>query len=139
MNQILSFLNTYPRNKLIILSSYHEHDFVFTDIGYELSKAIADHLSHKQIGLFSFDALERIVQDNVKIHPLIGSYIAIKNLGIFFEKELKINILSFLNAYSQNHTLIVQWPGETEPSKLYFLSKNAGKIIHLKDISHIIV
>lgn len=139
MQKIVSFLNTYPRNRLIILQNVQEYDFVCTDLGYELSTAIGKDSNHRQISMFVSEALEKIIQSNEKTHPIFGNYIAIKNLGILMEDALKINMTSFLNNHSQNRTLIVNWEGEIDQSMLYFLTKKNGKVINLKGISHIII
>lgn len=138
MNEIVSFLNTNPRNRLIILQNVQENDFVFTDLGYELSNAIRGNANHKQTSMFASEELEKIIQGNVKKHPVIGNYIGIKNLGIMMEDALKLNMLFFLNSHSQNNTLIVDWVGEIDQDSLYFLSKKEGKVINLIGINHII-
>ena len=139
MQKIVSFLNTFPRNRLIILQNVQDYDFVYTDLGYELSKAIGENSNHKQISMLVSEALEKIIQSNEKAHLIIGNYLAIKNLGILMEDALKINMVSFLNNQSQNRSLIVNWEGEIDQSMLYFLSKEKGKVINLKGISHIVI
>jgi len=121
------------------LQNVQENDFVFTDLGFELSNAIKGNTTHKQISMLASEALEKIIQDGIKTHPIISNYIAIKNLGILMEDALKINMIAFLNNHSQNNTLIVNWEGEIDQTKLYFLSKRNGKIIDLKGISHIVI
>jgi len=138
IKRIVSFLNSTPRNRLIILQNVQEPDFVFTDLGYELSKAIRENANHKQISMFASEELEKIIQGNMKSHPIIGNYIAIKNLGILMEDALKINMIAFFNNHSQNNTLIVDWVGEIDQDSLCFLSKKDGKVIKLTGISHII-
>jgi hypothetical protein len=54
------------------------------------------------------------------------------------EDALKINVPTFLNSNSQNRSFIVEWDGELSDPLLYFLSKEIGKTITLKGISHII-
>ncbi len=139
MNHIINFLNTNPRNRLIILQDPSTNDFVFNDIGFELSNAITSNSNPTQISMFASEALESIINGSEKTHPIIGNYIALRNLGILMEEALKINIQSFFNRHSQNCTLIVDWEGEIDQTKLYFLSKKNGKIIDLKGISHIVI
>jgi len=134
LNQIVNFLNTNPRNRLIILQNTNEPDFLFTDIGFELATA----LKNKQISMLASDALDGIINRNENSHPLIGKYVAITNIGILMEDALKINVPTFLNSNSQNRSFIVKWEGELNDPLLYFLSKENGKAISLKGISHII-
>jgi len=81
--------------------------------------------------------LESIMQNNEKIHPEIGKYTAITNLGILFEKTLKFDFIHFLDAHSKNQTLFIYWEGEVDKNKLYFLSKNKGLQFDITNISHI--
>jgi hypothetical protein len=89
--------------------------------------------------MLTTDLLEEIIQESEKKHPLIGKYVAIKNMGMMMEPALKINLPSFLDTHSQNCSLIVDWEGEIEKPYLYFLSKEKGKKINIQGISHIIV
>lgn len=115
------------------------NDFDFIDMGFELANEIGENSNHKQITMITFEILGKIIQGGVKTHPIIGNYIAIQNLGILMEDALKINMIAFLNNHSQNNTLIVDWEGEIDQTKLYFLSKKNGKIIDLKGISHVVI
>lgn len=137
--KIESFLKKQSRNRLIILLNEKYQDLFFTDIGSELSKAIEKQVNHKQISMIASDALETIMQNNEKTHPIIGKYIAICNLGILFENSLKFDVVHFLDSHSKNQTLFVEWEGEMDNNKLFFLSKNKGLQFDLTNISHIIL
>jgi len=138
LNQIVSFLNTNPRNRLIILKNKNESDFLFTDIGFELATALKNSTQNKQVSMLASDALEGIINQSEKTHPLIGKYVALTNIGILMEDALKINVPTFLNSNSQNRSFLLKWDGELSDPLLYFLSKENGKTINLKGISHII-
>ena len=132
-----SFLKKSPRNRLIILSEEMPNELAFVDIGVELSKAIEKQITHKQISMVASDALETIMQNIERIHPVIGKYTAISNLGILFEKALKFDFIHFLDSHSKNQTLFIYWEGEVDKTKLYFLSKNKGLQFDICNISHI--
>ena len=136
-NKLDSFLKKSPRNRLIILSQVKLGELSFVDIGSKLSKAIENQITHKQISMVASDALETIMQNSEKIHPEIGKYTAVSNLGILFEKALKIDSIHFLDTHSKNQTLFIYWEGEVDKNKLYFLSKNKGLQFDITNISHI--
>lgn len=136
-NKLDSFLKKSPRNRLIILSQVKLGELSFVDIGSKLSKAIENQITHKQISMVASDALETIMQNSEKIHPEIGKYTAVSNLGILFEKALKIDFIHFLDTHSKNQTLFIYWEGEVDKTKLYFLSKNKGLQFDICNISHI--
>ena len=139
VNKIVTFLNSISRNRLIILQKLIGTDFIFTDIGSELAKALEHNLKHKQISMLTTDLLEVIIHRSERSHPLIGKYVAITNMGMMMEPSLKINLPSFLDTHSQNCSLIVAWEGEIEKQNLYFLSKEKGKVVNLEGISHIVL
>lgn len=68
-SKIVSFLNSIPRNRLIILETAHGTDFLFTDIGYELAKVLETSINHKQISMLTTDLLEGIIQESKKYIP----------------------------------------------------------------------
>lgn len=136
-NKLDSFLKKSPRNRLIILSQEKPDELAFVDIGFELSKAIEKQITHKQISMVASDALETIMQNSENKHPEIGKFTAISNLGILFEKSLKIDFTHFLDSHSKNQALFIYWEGEVDKNQLYFLSKNKGLQFDISNISHI--
>ena len=136
-NKLDSFLKKSPRNRLIILSQVKLGELSFVDIGSKLSKAIEKQITHKQISMVASDALEIIMQNSEKIHPEIGKYTAVSNLGILFEKALKIDFIHFLDTHSKNQALFIYWEGEVDKNQLFFLTKNKGLQFDISNISHI--
>lgn len=136
-NKFDAFLQKSPRNRLIILSQEKPDELSFVDMGIELSTAIEKQITHKQISMLASDALETIIQNSEKTHPVIGKYTAISNLGILFEKALKFDFIHFLDSQSKNQTLFIYWEGELDKNQLYFLSKNKGLQFDISNISHI--
>lgn len=136
-NKLDSFLQKSPRNRLIILSQDKPDDFTFVDIGVEFSRVIENQINHKQISMVASDKLESIMQNSESTHPEIGKYTAISNLGILFEKSLKFDFISFLDSHSKNQTLIIDWEGDIDKNKIYFLSKIKGLQFDITNISHI--
>ncbi|WP_410004879.1 hypothetical protein [Aequorivita nionensis] len=137
MNNIIQFVNTHPRNRLIIVPK----DFIdvpYIDIGKSLSIKLRG-VPEESLPNNAVKFLDEIVDLNLQYSVEFGNYIAIENIGILLEKDLKIDIKNTLQKYSRDTALIVKWEGEIEESKLYFLSKEQGVEINLKDITHIIL
>jgi len=136
LNQhIIEFLDTNPKNRIVFCN---QSEYAI-DMGKELSNRIKPHLEHKRLSMKTKDLIDELVQSNTKSSDEIGKYITIKNLGILFEPELKINFEHFLKTYSSDITIIIQWPGEISSNHLFFLSKSAGintELINLTYSNH---
>ena len=88
------------RNKLVFCD--HSIDELhFVDVGYELSLRLSK-------SSFDNDSALAAVLGQSSRHDKIGPYLAITNIGILFEPELKLNIRDILDSYSKNQCLIVQ-------------------------------
>ena len=136
LNQhIIEFLDTNPKNRIVFCN---QSEYAI-DMGKELSNRIKPHLEHKRLSMKTNDIIDELVQYNTKSSDEIGKYITIKNLGILFEPELKINFEHFLKTYSSDITIIIHWPGEISSNHLFFLSKSAGintELINLTYSNH---
>ena len=85
------------------------------------------------------EVLGNIFDSNLSDSDILGKHLAIQNLGVLFEPELKIDFLSLIDKYSSTNALFIQWDGEIENNTLYFLSKQKGQKINIKNLSHIAV
>lgn len=135
--KIIYFLNSYPRNRLIISTEIFEK-VNWMDIGKLLALELSN-LDKKKIVFKINQLLEDIIIKNKMQHKEFGETIAIKNIGLLLEPELKFNLEKFLSDYSQNNTLILKWDGEIDTNQLYFLTKNDNHKIDLNNISHIVI
>jgi hypothetical protein len=92
------------RNKLVFCD--HSIDELhFVDVGFELSLRLSK-------SSYDNDSALADVLGQTLHHDKIGSYLAVKNIGILFEPELKLNIRDILDSYSKNQCLIVQAEAE---------------------------
>ena len=133
LNQhIIEFLDTAPKNRVVFCNQSEGA----VDLGEELSSLIKPHLEHKRLSMKTKDLIDELVQTNTKSSDEIGKYIAIKNLGMIFEPELKINFEHFLKTYSSDITIIIQWQGELSSNHLFFLSKAEGIKADLKNLTY---
>ena len=53
------------------------------------------------------DIVSQILNDNIRNDAEIGYYLAIENIGILFEPELKLDVRSIIDSYSKNQCLVV--------------------------------
>lgn len=83
--------------------------------------------------------LDKILNDSLINHSNYGRMIAISNIGILLEPNLKQDLRVILEKYSNNNTLFVKWDGEIEGDYLYFLSKEKGIKISIHELSHIAI
>lgn len=135
-NTILNFIKSTARNKLII----HKEKLpgiVSINLGFVFSKEIKSIPPQKHFGLIAKEKLNNLLYGHIHRHEILGEYLAIENIGILFEPQLKIDLLSFLEYHSKNTSLFLMWPGDIEGDQLYFLTRQNGIEINLKNISHL--
>ena len=123
--EILSFLKTQSRNKVVF---YRESIIEITaiDLGIELSQVIFNLNDLTKLPMKVSKELEKIMNTAIIEHVIFGRSLAISNLGILFEPELKVDFTNLLEKYSNTNALFVKWEGEIDNENLYFLSKEKG-------------
>ena len=137
-SKIRLFLKLNPRNKLVVISDKELFEWLgWINVGNLLSQDI--NIADKKIIFKINQLLDDIIVKNKTQHKEFGEIIAIENIGLLLEPELKFNVEKFLSDYSQNNTLILKWEGEIDTNQLYFLTKNDNHKIDLNNISHIVI
>ena len=136
--EILSFLKTQSRNKIVF---YKDSiiDITAIDLGAELSQALFNLNDLTKLPMKVTSELDKIFNDALINHSNYGRIIAISNIGILLEPDLKQDLRAILEKYSNNNTLFVKWVGEIENRCLNFLSKEKGIKINTNELSHIIL
>ena len=137
-NRIIDYIKSNARNKII----FHREEIpgiVPVNIGQLLSESIFNFKETSKISMKVLIELDNIFHTCLIEHDLYGKFLSIANLGILFEPGLKLDFFRLLDSYSQNNVLFVQWDGEMDSENLYFLTKENGVKIHIKNISHIIL
>ena len=132
------FDSSHSKNKIVI-SKNEIPNIQFLDVGKELSLRINSILSESKVGIKSFLILDELLSSSIVHEDSIGGYLSIKNLGILLEPDIKIDLVQILDKYSSLHTLFVKWEGEIEDGILYFLTKEKGQKIDIKNLSHIVI
>jgi hypothetical protein len=127
-------------NAKLVLSNKELQGISYVDVGKLFSEKLQTEFSEDKF--FAIKARERLVEifNRSRItHESLGSYLALKNLGILFEPELKMNFIEFILSNTRDSVLILKWPGEIEANRIYFLSKANGIPVGLENINYRIV
>ena len=138
MKEIVDFINSQPRNKIIIYTDDLD-ELEPIDVGKCISAEIYTMLDDKRLSLKAKMKIEEFFSNNMVNHSLYGQSLTISNLGILLESDLKIDIVKLFDNFSINNLLFIKWDGEIEENNLYFLSKQDGIKISIKNLSHIII
>lgn len=104
-----------------------------------MSEAVFPLVDTPLVSLKAKALLDNLLASAIVNHSDFGKILAIRNLGILLEHELKIDLIQLFSKYSQNNGLLVLWEGEIEGNNLYFLNKESGLKFSLQNISHIIL
>lgn len=135
---ITEYINSYSKNKIIIHRELIP-DVNSIDIGFLLSQSIYNWIDDSKLSMKVTSELDKILNDELVSHTSYGRTIAISNIGILLEPNLKQDLRAILEKYSNNNSLFVKWNGEIENGYLHFLSKEKGIKININELSHIIV
>ena len=136
--QIVSYIKTQSRNKIVI-HQMDIPDLKSLNTGEVLAQEIQNISNKKHLSLKVKSKLNDILSNAITNNDLYGKILSIKNIGILFEPDLKLDFFALIDNYSKNNTLFIQWDGEIENNKLFFLSKSIGIEINIKNLSHIVL
>ncbi len=136
-NKINAFINSYARNKLVVYQGEIE-SIASVDVGKELSLLLGNVIEDIRLSMKAKLLVENLFNSSIQNHSDFGQILALKNIGILLEPELKIDFANLLDQASRTNPLFLQWEGEVQDNKLYFLS-NEGIEIDIKNLSHIVL
>lgn len=136
--EILSFLKTQSRNKLVFYRN-SINNITEIDLGTELSQFLFNLNDLTKLPMKVSLELENMLNTATIDHEIYGRTLAISNLGILFEPELKVDFNNILEKYSNSNVLFVKWEGAIDNENLYFLSKEKGIKINIYKLSHIAI
>lgn len=137
-NIIQSYLNSTARNKII----FFRNDIPGIepiDLGNKIAGSISKIVNDNRLSFKAKLIIDDVLSSSLIKHDNYGKLLAVSNIGILFEPDLKIDIINIFDSYSSGTPLFIKWEGETEKGKLFFLSKQNGIKVELKNISHIII
>lgn len=136
--EILSFLKTQSRNKIVFYRN-SINDIPEIDLGSELSQVLFNLNDLTKLPMKVSLELENMLNTATIDHEIYGRTLAISNLGILFEPELKVDFNNLLEKYSNTNALFVKWEGAIDNENLYFFSKEKGIKININKLSHIAI
>ena len=127
---IKSRIHGMARNKIVFCQKNIE-GISFINVGHELAKCIQDLNTSSE---FACEA-KRIFGQTLT-YDIIGSYLAITNISILFEPQLKLDLRQLIDSFSINKCLIIQKEGEIKDDKFYLMGDNHFSI-DLQGLSYI--
>lgn len=129
-DRLLELIASPGRNKLVLC---HELDdsLHFVNVGLELSRSINDSIE----SINHMDAVKSVLAQT-RHDDTIGEYLALTNIGILFEPELKLNMRTLLDNYSLNQTLIIQSQYEVVNNVFYFIDSSSSAAIDLSGLAY---
>lgn len=136
--EIRQYLSSQPRNKIVILRD-EVAGLNFLNVGRVVSQRLSRVPDGKLSPQFAFREIDRIFSEHTYRHEALGNVLALQNVGILFEPELKLNVPQIIDTHSQNNVLFLLWHGEITTDFLYFIKKEDGIKISIKGLSHIIL
>lgn len=129
--EISNYLKQGTRNNIVFCQDTIA-GIDFLNVGKELSL-----LLDKTHGEFSgFDSACKQLLSKSKCNDIIGSYLAIENIGFLFEPELTFDFRNMLCSYSQNQCLIIKAEAIIENNFFFFIDKRSNTRVSLEGLSY---
>lgn len=122
--EIASYMKLSTRNR-IVFGKQRIEGIQYLDVG----KFVAGLLwSHSQATVS-----QRLLSYPQKQDETFGPYLALENIGILFEPELKIDLRNLLDGLSKNQCLIIHSNAEISENTFWWLSSSDGISLSLQD------
>lgn len=130
-NEITKYVQQNTRNKIVFC---HEDidGITFVNVGLNLSQLLANDESFVN----GYQLLCNRILNQPLYNKNIGKYIALENIGILFEPELKLDLHNIIESFSHNQCLIIKSDAEISDDKFYFLTPDDSTTISLSGISY---
>lgn len=130
-NEITKYVQQNTRNKIVFC---HEDidGITFVNVGLNLSQLLANDESFVN----GYQLLCNRILNQPLYNKNIGKYIALENIGILFEPELKLDLHNIIESFSHNQCLIIKSDAEISDDKFYFLTPDDSITISLSGISY---
>lgn len=112
--EVATYVKQDLRNK-IVFSKQCIEGLQYLNVGLTLATMLRDN------SLPSL-AIQQLFSDAVKADQNIGRYLAIFNIDILFEPELKLDVGNLFDSYSKNQCLVIQADSENVLNNITHLS-----------------
>lgn len=127
---LLLYLRQYTRNKIVFCADGID-GISFVNVGLVLSQIIQQSFGNPDA------ALKNMLASSLEKNCEIGHYLALDNVGILFEPELRLDIRSLIDSYSKNQCLIIRSEAEISNDMFYWQSKDDDVRVSLSGLSYI--
>lgn len=112
--EVVTYVKQDLRNK-IVFSKQCIEGLQYLNVGLTLATMLRDN------SLPSL-AIQQLFSDAVKADQNIGRYLAVSNIDILFEPDLKLDVGNLFDSYSKNRCLVIQADSENVLSNITHLS-----------------
>lgn len=112
--EVATYVKQDLRNK-IVFSKQCIEGLQYLNVGLTLATMLRDN------SLPSL-AIQQLFSDAVKADQNIGRYLAVSNIDILFEPDLKLDVGNLFDSYSKNQCLVIQADSENVLSNITHLS-----------------
>ena len=112
--EVATYVKQDLRNKIVFSKQFIE-GLQYLNVGLTLAKMLRDN------SLPSL-AIPQLLSSAEKEDESVGRYLAIFNIDILFEPELKLDVGNLFDSYSKNQCLIIQADSENVLSNITHLS-----------------
>ena len=112
--EVATYVKQDLRNKIVFSKQFIE-GLQYLNVGLTFAKMLRDN------SLPSL-AIQQLFSDAVKADQNIGRYLAIFNIDILFEPELKLDVGNLFDSYSKNQCLVIHADSENVLNNITHLS-----------------
>ena len=112
--EVVTYVKQDLRNKSVFSKQCIE-GLQYLNVGLTLATMLRDN------SLPSL-AIQQLFSDAVKADQNIGRYLAVSNIDILFEPDLKLDVGNLFDSYSKNQCLVIQADSENVLSNITHLS-----------------
>jgi hypothetical protein len=103
----------------------------FVNVGRELSALIVEKAEHDNLQDDVNELLSRSWSN-----AEVGRYLALNNIGILFEPELKLNLRSLFESYSKDQTLFICDEGGVVDNTFHFFEPSSLYTVDLSGLAY---
>jgi hypothetical protein len=137
-DKVESYIHSQSRNKIVVFNELPP-EVMPVNVGIAVAHAILPIIGDKRFALKAKSIIEDIFNSALTSHNVYGKILALSNIGILLEPELKLDIISLFDNFSRNNTLFMQCEGEINDRNLFFLTKENGIEININKLSYIAI
>lgn len=125
--EIAHYMEQNTRNRILFCKSSIE-GILYINVGKFVARLL-------QSGVSAMEACQKLYSNHTYFDEVIGRYLALDNVGILLEPELKIDLRNLLDTQSKNQCLLIRSDAEIADDTFCWLSSNSGIGIALSGLS----